>query len=51
MTKCSALTNKGRVVGELFKTNANTVLIRVNTPKLKVIKRHKKKHHVELEKE
>lgn len=51
MTKCSANTNKGRVVGELFKTNANTVLMRVNTPRPKIIKRHKKKHHVEWEKE
>lgn len=51
MTKCSTITNKGKVIGELLKTNVNTVLMRVNTPKPKVIKRHKKKHHVELERE
>ena len=51
MTKCSAITNKGKVVGELLKTNTNTVWLRVDTPKPKIIKRHKKKHHVELEKE
>ena len=49
MTQCSTLTNKGKVLGELLKTNMHTVSIRVNNPKLKIIKRNKKKHHVELE--